>query len=156
MYGLSSHRHKSVAWNKFDIVWLYRSPISEGRKGVIISFKGFLSAFAAFGGRGSAPCVANTQLCSLPLRTYFSRRTHWQNTIPDEKLCDTLPLHGYYLECGTLVSSAWLTGSWSILLRLVSRLADNPVTCQANTIQFDLKVAWECDIVSPDMLLTDM
>jgi hypothetical protein len=33
------HRRKSAACPKFDMVWLYGSPIPVGRRGVISSFK---------------------------------------------------------------------------------------------------------------------
>jgi hypothetical protein len=42
----------SAASPKFDMVWLHRSPIPVGRRGVIPSFKLFLPAFAARRGRG--------------------------------------------------------------------------------------------------------
>jgi hypothetical protein len=38
------------------MVWLYRSPIPVGRRGVFYLFKFFLPAFAALRGGGSAPC----------------------------------------------------------------------------------------------------
>ncbi len=47
----SSHRRKSAACPKFDVVWLYRSPIPVGRRGVISSFKWFLPVFATRRGR---------------------------------------------------------------------------------------------------------
>ncbi len=40
----SSHRRNSAACPKYDMVWLHRSPISVGRRGVIFSFKWFLPA----------------------------------------------------------------------------------------------------------------
>ncbi len=54
----SSHRRKSAACPKFDMVWLYRSRIPVGRRGVIFSFKLFIPAFATLrgGGGDSAPC----------------------------------------------------------------------------------------------------
>ncbi len=54
----SSHRRKSAACPNFDMIWLHRSPIPVGRRGVISSFKWFLPAFATRRGweRGSAPC----------------------------------------------------------------------------------------------------
>jgi hypothetical protein len=39
VYGGSSHRRKSAACPKFDMVWQYRSSILVGRRGVISSFK---------------------------------------------------------------------------------------------------------------------
>ncbi len=38
LYRGSSHRRKSAAWHKFDMVWLYRSPIPVGRRRVFYSF----------------------------------------------------------------------------------------------------------------------
>ncbi len=46
VYRGSSHRRKSAACPKFDMVWLYLSPIPVGRRWVISSFKWFLPAFA--------------------------------------------------------------------------------------------------------------
>jgi hypothetical protein len=55
--GGVSHRNKSATCTKFDMVWLYRSPIPVGRRGVISSFKLFLTAFPRVErGEGSAPC----------------------------------------------------------------------------------------------------
>ncbi len=48
----NSHRIKSAACPKFDMVWLNRSPIPVGRRGVISSLKFFLPAFAVLIGRG--------------------------------------------------------------------------------------------------------
>jgi len=50
-------RRKSAACPKFDMIWLYLSPIPVGRRGAICAFKWFLPAFATSeeGGRGSAP-----------------------------------------------------------------------------------------------------
>ncbi len=31
-----SYRRKSAAWHKFDMVWLYRSPIPMGRRGILL------------------------------------------------------------------------------------------------------------------------
>jgi hypothetical protein len=42
----------SAACPKFDMVWLYCSPIPVGRRGAISSFKWFLPAFATSRGRG--------------------------------------------------------------------------------------------------------
>ncbi len=39
VYRGSSHRRKSAACPKFEMVWLYRSIIPVGRRGVISSFK---------------------------------------------------------------------------------------------------------------------
>ncbi len=44
VYRGSSHRRKSAACPKFDMVWLYRSPLPVGRRGVISPFKWFLPA----------------------------------------------------------------------------------------------------------------
>ncbi len=52
VYMRSSHRRKSAACPKFDMVWLHRSPIPVGRRGVISSFKWFLPAIATRRGRG--------------------------------------------------------------------------------------------------------
>ena len=35
VYRGSSHRRKSAACPKFDMVWLHRAPIAAGRRGVI-------------------------------------------------------------------------------------------------------------------------
>ncbi len=51
-YRLRSHRRKRAACSKFDMVWLYRSPFSVGRRGVISSLKCFLPAFTTRRGRG--------------------------------------------------------------------------------------------------------
>ncbi len=50
-------RRKSPACPKFDMIWLYLSPIPVGRRGAICSFKWFLPAFATLeeGVRWSAP-----------------------------------------------------------------------------------------------------
>jgi hypothetical protein len=48
----SSHRRKSAACPKFDMVWFYPSSIPVGRRDVISSFKLFLPAFATRRGRG--------------------------------------------------------------------------------------------------------
>ncbi len=47
----SSQRRMNAACPKFDMVWLYRSPIPVGRRGIISSFKFFLPAFATRRGR---------------------------------------------------------------------------------------------------------
>jgi hypothetical protein len=44
--GWSSHRHKSAAWHKPNMVWLYCSPIPAGRRGIF----SFIPAFAALWG----------------------------------------------------------------------------------------------------------
>ncbi len=47
----SSHRRKSAAWHRFDMVWLFRSPIPVRRRAVIYTFKRYLPpAFAALRG----------------------------------------------------------------------------------------------------------
>ncbi len=51
-YRGNSHRRESAACPKFDMVWLYHSPIPVGRRGIISSFKWFLPAFATRRGRG--------------------------------------------------------------------------------------------------------
>ncbi len=48
----SSHRRKSAACSKFDMVWLYCLLIPVGRRGVISSFKLFLPTFDTRYGRG--------------------------------------------------------------------------------------------------------
>jgi hypothetical protein len=47
------------------MVWLYHSPIPEGRKEAFFLFKHFLPALATprGGGGGLAPCEINTALC---------------------------------------------------------------------------------------------
>jgi hypothetical protein len=70
---------KSVAWHKFDMVWLYRSPISAGRRGVFYSFKWFLPAFAALrgGGGGAQHPVFATHippLLSMPSHLRVTKR----------------------------------------------------------------------------------
>ncbi len=52
VYRGGSHRRKSAACPKFATVWLCRSPIPVGRRGVISSFKWFLPAFATRRRRG--------------------------------------------------------------------------------------------------------
>ncbi len=68
VYRGSSHRRKSAACPKFDMVWFYRSPIPVGWKGVIFSIKLFQPAFLTStveeGGWGSAPCVCKTSRLS--------------------------------------------------------------------------------------------
>jgi hypothetical protein len=48
----SLYRHKSAVWHKFDMVWLYLSPIAVERRVVFYSFKRFLPAFAVLRGGG--------------------------------------------------------------------------------------------------------
>ncbi len=43
---------RSAAFPNFDMVWLYRSPIPVGRRGVFYAFKLFLPALTAFRERG--------------------------------------------------------------------------------------------------------
>ena len=62
-YRGSSHRRKGAARNIIDMVWLYRSPILVGRKGVFYLFNWFLTAFAVPRGRGRGsqhPVVGTT------------------------------------------------------------------------------------------------
>ncbi len=56
VYGGSSHRRKSAACPKFDMVWPNLSPIPVGSRGVISSFRWFLPVFATRreGGRAKA------------------------------------------------------------------------------------------------------
>ncbi len=66
----SSHQRKSALCPKFDIVWLYRSPIPVRRRGVISSFKWFLPAFATRRGRGEGVitlCVPSNSIQALLL-----------------------------------------------------------------------------------------
>jgi hypothetical protein len=58
LYRGSSHRRKSAVCPKFDMVWLYRSPIPVGRRGLISRSTDFYlpSLQVEEGGRGSAPC----------------------------------------------------------------------------------------------------
>ncbi len=51
IYRGSSHRRKSAACPKFDMVWLYRSPIPVGWRGLISWFQWFLPAFTTSWGR---------------------------------------------------------------------------------------------------------
>ncbi len=53
----SSHRRKSAPCPKFYMVWLYRSPIPEGRRGVISSVKNdfYLPSLRVGGGGGRHP-----------------------------------------------------------------------------------------------------
>ncbi len=62
VYSRSSHRHKSAAPPKFEMVWLYRWPIPVGKRGIISSFKWFLPAFpnCRKGGRVGTLCVLYT------------------------------------------------------------------------------------------------
>ncbi len=60
VYRGNSHRRKSAAFLKFDMVWLCCALIPIGEEGVISSFKWFLSALPRVeegGGCGSAPCA---------------------------------------------------------------------------------------------------
>ncbi len=70
VYRGSSHRRKSA---KFDMVWLYGSPIPVGRRGEITSFKWFLPAFRGVG-VGSAPCDTN------PYININRKWKHWHRT----------------------------------------------------------------------------
>ncbi len=56
LIGWSSHRHKSAAWHKFDMV--YCSPIPVGRRGIF----SFLPAFAAL--RGEMPNMIVSYKCT--------------------------------------------------------------------------------------------
>ncbi len=62
VYRGSSHRRKSAACPKFDMVWLYRLPIPVGKRGVTFSFKWFLPALAARGGGGGRHPVARAPI----------------------------------------------------------------------------------------------
>ncbi len=61
----SSHRCKSAAWHNLDMVWLYRTPIPEGRIGVFF-FQMISTVYQPslrWGegeGEGSAPCVVTS------------------------------------------------------------------------------------------------
>jgi hypothetical protein len=60
------------------MVWLYRSPIPVGRRGVISSFKWFLPpSLRVEGGGGSAPCVRKTVLTLQTL--IISRESLWMH-----------------------------------------------------------------------------
>ncbi len=56
-----SYRRKSAAWHKFDMVWLYRSPIPMGRRGYFTLSTDFYLPSLRLEGRGSAHCW--TQEC---------------------------------------------------------------------------------------------
>jgi hypothetical protein len=63
----SSHRPKSAAWHKFDLVWLYNSCLSPvGRRGVVYSFQLFLPAFIAIRGGGGQHSVDTTHILYVP------------------------------------------------------------------------------------------
>ncbi len=68
----SSHRRKSAACPKFDMVWLYHSPIPVGWRGVIYSFKWFLPALTGLedgGGEGQHPVDVNHTSMSSVVQT---------------------------------------------------------------------------------------
>ncbi len=76
VYWGNLHRRKSAASPKFDMVWIHRSPIQVGRRGVISSFKTwFLPAFATRRGRGrgSAPRDKFSSQLSVFMLSHFSR-----------------------------------------------------------------------------------
>ncbi len=56
--GVHSHRRKSAARHKFDMVWLYRSPIPVGRAYFTPSNDFYLPSLRLYErGKGSAPCA---------------------------------------------------------------------------------------------------
>ncbi len=73
VYRGNSHRRKSAACPKFDMVWLHRSPIPVGRRGVISSFKLFLPVVAT--GRGRGRGVGTLWRKRIPLRQSILRFT---------------------------------------------------------------------------------
>ncbi len=68
VYRGSSHRRKSAACPKLDMVWLNLSPIPVGRRGVISSYKWCL-LHVEEGRRESAPCVCSPYRCTTCLRS---------------------------------------------------------------------------------------
>jgi hypothetical protein len=50
---MSSHRRKSAECPKFDMVWIHRSPIPVGRRGVNFLVQMISTCLAARRGRGS-------------------------------------------------------------------------------------------------------
>ncbi len=74
-YRESSHRRKSAAWHKFDMVRLYRTPIPVGRRGVFYSFKWFLPAFAALREAGGGQHPVGPQYQLITVRKLWKWRT---------------------------------------------------------------------------------
>ncbi len=69
----SSHRRKGAARHIIDMVWLYRSPIPVGRRGIFsYLFKLFLPAFAVHTGRGGSQHPLRKILKSW--KTYLEKR----------------------------------------------------------------------------------
>ncbi len=110
----SSHRRKSAAWHKFDMVWLYRSPIPVGKKGVFYSLQFFLPAIAALRGRGGDQHhVGVTQYNSHSLTLQFVQRSirKGQNfALSHSRLNMTLLLLSHR---GVRKPQSWFTGSTS-------------------------------------------
>jgi hypothetical protein len=77
VYRGSSHRRKSAACPKFDMVWLYRSPIPVGRRRVISSFKRFLPALRYAWRKGEGrwhPVVERFRYCKKKKYAYELER----------------------------------------------------------------------------------
>jgi hypothetical protein len=69
----SSHRHKSAACPKFDMVWLYRSPNPSGEEGVnfLVRMIFYLSSLhIEEGGRGSRRPVVICVTALISIREY--------------------------------------------------------------------------------------
>ncbi len=57
LYRGSSHRRKSPAWHKFDMVWIWRSQYPSGEEGGILLVQMITTCLhSAWGEGGSAPC----------------------------------------------------------------------------------------------------
>ncbi len=70
---------------KFEMVWLYRSPIPVGRRGVFYSFKWFLPAFVVLGGGGGQHSVDETAIEAgkkliIDLDGLITKLAAWLNT----------------------------------------------------------------------------
>jgi hypothetical protein len=64
----SSHRGAGVLLDinfKFDMVWLYRSPIPVGSRGLFYSFNDFYLPALRLEGGGSAPCAGGALMAEV-------------------------------------------------------------------------------------------
>jgi hypothetical protein len=64
------------------MVWLYRSPIPVGRRGVLFSFKLFLPAFATHTGRGEGGGI----LCSHDINMECNYLAWTESKLSEQKL----------------------------------------------------------------------
>ncbi len=65
-WGRTLPRSLSAAWYKFDIIWLYCSPIPVRRRGVFNLFEWFLPAFPALWGGGG--CLSHLEKADIDLK----------------------------------------------------------------------------------------